>query len=366
MRRPILPSSGAPAAAAVLGLLAGCGGQSDEGYVVVADFARSAAAVGCEAVSLGRDIAVTELRSISDTTWLVLDEAGRQVLVFDDRLRLVRELRYPAAGPGSLDAPVSVTLLGDTALVAAERAGLRLVALALDGEELRSTPLDFVPRALAATPDGAVMVTPMPLGEHPPSLLGRYDGAGIEWLSIPVRRYPDMMVTALGNSVLVESLPGGDVLLVHQFLAPRAFRVGSGGSAIEPLRVPIPDGTAGQVDFVPTAPITGPQLPRMLTPAMAMSVDPVRSEVYLLTRSGRTIGGRPERAILRLTDRLALIEAFTIPVIAGGMVYLPHRGTALVVDDEDRFHACRLHPTPPLAGHSPPEPDGPPGSDPGG
>ncbi|NIU79416.1 MAG: hypothetical protein GWN71_39500 [Gammaproteobacteria bacterium] len=81
---------------------------------------------------------------------------------------------------------------------------------------------------------------------------------------------------------------------------------------------------------------------RMLVPGMALGVDPLRGYVHLMTRSGRLIDGRPQRAILRLDDRLRFLEGFTLDVPAGRMVYLARREIALVIDDEDRFHACPL------------------------
>ncbi len=150
-----------------------------------------------------------------------------------------------------------------------------------------------------------------------------------------------MAVNALGNSALVEELPDGSLLVVHQFFRPRAYRLAASGD-VESLTPPTPDATARQVEFVPRAPITDDQLPRTLIPAMAMTVDPLRSDVYVLTRSGRTLDGRPERAILRLTDRLEFLHGYTLPLPAVSMVFLPRRRAALILDDEDAFHVCPL------------------------
>lgn len=334
MRKPILPF--------VLGLMA-CSGDGAPAPAVIVGFLDRTRAVDCERVELTVGPAVTELRMGTDTTFLVLDDPGRQVLEFDHDLRLLWHADYPASGPASAEAAVSAALLGDTAVAIAGRAGLRLVVIGRDGELIRSSAMDFIPNSIEATPDGAVLVTPMALGDKPPTLLQRFDGGEFRSVDVRPRPYDDMMIRALGNAALVEVLPDGGALLVHQYLAPRAFHVGPDG-AVSDVAMPVPDATAASASFIPTAPITEDQMPRLMIPAMAMSVDPLRSEVYVLTRSGRTVDGRPERALLRLDDRLNFLDAFTLNVPAGAMVYLPHRRTALVVDEEDAFHACPLAP----------------------
>lgn len=320
--------------------LVACAAEPEE-YTVVEDFLARSAAVSCDPVTPGRDVAVTELRAASDSTVLVLDAAGRRVVEFDHDLQPVWEMEAPAAGPASLEAPVSAVLVGDTAVAVAERQGFRLLMFSRAGAVLQSTPLQFVPHSLAAPAAGGILVTAMPMGGRPATLLVRYDGERLEEVDVPLRPYDDMLVGALGNSALVEPLPGGGAMVVHQFLSPRAFLVRPDG-VVEPRKVPTPDATVQSVSYVPTAPITEEHIRAMLVPAMAMSIDPVRSEVYLLTRSGRRVDGRTERAVLRLDDRMGVLASFTLDVPATTMVFLPGRETLLVVDDEDRFHSCAL------------------------
>lgn len=325
----------------LLALLAGCGAADSPGYVIIENFARDATPVSCEAIDLGVGTAATEIRLVSDSSWTLLDAPQRQVTMFDDRFRVLHRTALPVVGPGATSSPTSVAVLGDTALAVGARGGLRLVILSLEGREIASSPLDFVPHSVEATAAGHVLVTPMPFGAKPPTLLMRYDGVRWDTLPVPKRAYQDMMINALGNSTLVETLPDGTALVVHQFLQPRAFRVGVTG-AIEPLALPTPDGTRDQLPYIPTSPMTEDQFPLTHLPAIDMSVDPVRSEVYILTRSGGHVDGGSERAVLRLTDRLDFIEGYTLPVVVNSMVYLPRREGVLVSDDEDRFHLCEL------------------------
>ena len=323
-------------------LVAACDGPESPAYVVVDDFVDRAVPVRCEPIRLEASPSPTELRLSSESTWTVLDEDQRQLLEYDDQLRLVRRLELPARGPGSASHPVSAVRLGDTAWAVAARGALRLVILADDGRELSSAHLDFIPHSLEPLPSGDLLVTALPVGDRPPSLVVRYDGQDFEALPVPRRTYPDMTVNALGNSALVETLPGGDALVVHQFMEPRAFRLTVGGGAV-PVATPTPDGTRDRIDYVLRAPVTDAQLPLMLLPAMAMTVDPVSGEVFLLTRSGRELDGRPERAILRLGPDLAFRQGFILDVPAAAMVVLPRAGVAIAADDEATFYACPLN-----------------------
>ena len=336
MRKPILFLLAAVTAGAM-----GCKGPAELPLDLIDDFAGRSTALECHELDLGLAAAPTEIRLSTDSTWTLLDGPQLQILEFDDAFRQVSRTAVPAVGPGAAANPVSVATLGDTAFAVAARGGLRLVILGRDGSGIRSESLDFIPHSLEATDDGRILVTGMPFGTKPPTLLMRYTGAGWDTLAVPKRTYPDMTISALGNSALVEVLPDGRALLVHQFLRPRAFRVGP-LDLVETLSLPTPDGTRDNIDFVPRPPITDDQLPHTLLPATAMTVDPIRSEVYVLTRSGRSAGGHAERAILRLTADLEFMEGYTLAVPAGLMVYLPRRHSVVVVDGEDRFHQCPL------------------------
>lgn len=322
----------------LLPLANGCGDvAATQG--VIESFRTEATPLTCETVDLGVDTAPTELRLASDSTWTLLDEAQRQLMTFTDEFRLIRQIELPDIGPGAVEHPISAVLLGDTAVAVAARGGLRLVVLSMDGALRRSVPLEFIPNAIAAS-DSGILATPMPFGDRPSTLLLRNVDDDWEEMPVPKRAYDDMSIAALGNAALVETFPDGRILVMHQFFRPRAFIVDSG--RVDAVTPPIPDGTREQLDFVPRAPITDDQIRRTMVPALAMTIDPHRSEVYVLTRSGGELDDRLERAILRLSDRLAFIEGYTLPVIARSMVFLPRRHAALVVDDLDGLHLCAL------------------------
>ncbi len=321
--------------------LAACDDAEPTPYAIIDAVPDRATALHCEPFTLPDSPAPTEIRLASDSTWTLLDGSRRQILELDDGLRIVSRTPIPDQGPGAAEHPVSVAAVGDSAWAVAARGGLRLVVLSRGGEELSTVPLDFIPHSLEALAEDEYLVSAMPFGTKPPTALVRVLGSALLPVPVPRRTYEDMTVNALGNTTLVEAFPDGSALVVNQFLAPRGYRVDRRGDAT-PVTVPTPAGTREAIDFVPRSPLTDEQMPRTLVPAMAMSVDVGRSEVYLLTRSGRERGGRPERALLRLTDTLEFLDAFLLDVPAAGMVYLPRTGTAVVHDDADRFYSCRL------------------------
>jgi hypothetical protein len=322
-------------------VVAGCADPGHDEYEVIGGFLERSPTVTCSAIAPGPELAVTEIQSATDSTVLVLDGPGRRLVELDDGLGEVWSMSAPGAGPGSFDAPVDAVALGDSAVAVAERAGLRLMVYRRTGELLRTVDLPFVPAAMAAEPSGTLLLTPMALGGRPGSLLFRYDGDDLREVGIPPRHYADMVVSALGNTTKVGVLESGAAIVVHQFLSPRGFRVDPSGQ-IEQLRVPTPDATREHLAFIPAPPITEDQVSRILVPVIAMSVDRRRGEVYVVTRSGRMNGGDAERAILRLDERLGLLESFIIGMSARGIAYLPARDIAIVVDNQDRFHSCHL------------------------
>lgn len=330
MRKPIL---------LLLPALLACGDATAARPEIVADFRSNAISLTCEPVDLGVEAAATEIRLATDSTWTLLDGPQLQVLTFTDELQLVRRTPLSATGPAAAAEPLSAALLGDTAVVVAARGQLRLVVLTPRGELLNTIPLDFIPNSLEPADSGSILVTPVPLGIRPPTLLMRHTAEGWGAIPVPKRSYEDMSVNALGNTALVETLLDGRVVVVHQFMSPRGFMVYPDGR-VEARAVPTPDGTRNDVQFVPRSPITPEQIARLLIPAMAMTIDPGAARVYLLTRSGSQVDERPERAILQLSDRLEFLRGFTLPVAASSMVYLPRRRAALVVDDLDVFHLC--------------------------
>jgi hypothetical protein len=297
--------------------------------------------LACQPVELGGE-AVDRLHSATDTTFVVLDDAGGRIVEYTDRLEQVWALEYHEHGPAAVERAVDAALLGDTAVAVVARGGLRLVILDRAGGLVHVEPLAFIPNAVTGGEADDVLVSALPVGAKPEALLFRFHGGELAPLDVPTRRYPDMTVGALGNATLAASLPGGSAVVVHQFFAPRGFRVVPATGEVAPLAVPTPDATRERIDFVPHPPVTQDQFSSLLTPALALSADRGRGELYLLTRSGRMIDGRAERAVLRLDRRLGYLGSYLLGVHAVQMAFLARADAIVVADDVDRFHLCPL------------------------
>ncbi len=322
-------------------LLAACSGDSGPGpYRVVPDLLETAVAVSCAPADLG-DVSVHQLRVASDTSVLILDAAQRRLTEMSDDLRPLWTLEYVEHGPAGVQRPAAATLVGDSAVAIVTRDGLRLLILDRDGELGDAHRLHFVPASVTAA-GSELLVTAVPMGPTPDALVFRVHDGGLESIPVPPRPYDDMIVGALGNQTLAEALPDGSALVVHQFLAPRAFRVDARVPEVWPLRMPTPDATVSQIGYLPRPPLTRDQYRDMLVPAIAMSVDRSRGEVYLLTRSGREVNGRFERVLFRVNDSLEPIAAYTLDAHAVHMAFLSRRRAALVADDLDRFYLCPI------------------------
>lgn len=320
-------------------LLTACaGGDSRVRYELVQDFTDRASPMVCSPVDLG-EVAIEELRSATDSSFLVLDAAQHRLTEFGDDLRPIWSLEYHEHGPGGVDRPISATLVGDSAVAILAQGGLELVVLDRRGASLHTRPLEFVPHKVAAAGD-ELLITAVPLGSSPGALLFRFRDGALEEVGVPPRSYSDMMTGAIGNRVTVAVLADGGALVMHQFLAPRAFYVAPDRTAVSPVTVPTPDATESRIRYIPRPPITTAQADEMLVPAIAASVDRTRDQVYLLTRSGREVNDRWERAVLRTDGRLRFLAGYTLDVHATHLAVLPRRNALLVSDPVDRVHLC--------------------------
>jgi hypothetical protein len=207
----------------------------------------------------------------------------------------------------------------------------------------RTLRLDFMPGGVAALPGGGAAVTSLPMGPRPRELVFVQDGDTMRAVDVPQRRYADLSVNALANMVLAEADGEGSLLVVHQYLAPRAFRVDAHGGVRE-LSPPVPDGVAHKREYVPTPPVTPDVLPHLYIGAAALSVDRSTGEVYLLTQTGHREGDRSERAILRLDASLRYLGSYLLDprINAGHVAFLARRRAFVVADDVDRLHLCPL------------------------
>lgn len=322
-------------------LVTACGSPSEPGGRVIEDFRARSTALSCELVQLEDELAITELRATSDTSWAVLDDAGLVVRGYSDAMRPLWAIELERDGPLGLPYPVGFAAAGDTLVYVVDRERFSLAALdARDGSG-RTTRLDFIPAGVTALPGGPPVVAALPLGPQPRELLFVFEGDTLRSLDVPQRGYADMSINGLGNMILSESDAAGSLLVIHQFMAPRAFRIAPDGG-VRSLTPPVPDGTAHKREYIPVPPVTEETLPHVYVGASALAADRETGEVYLLTQSGYREGDRTERAIMRLDASLGYRTSYLLDleINAGHMAYLARRKAFLLGDDLDRLYLC--------------------------
>lgn len=310
---------------------------------VIEDFRARSVGLACERITPPGELAVTELRATTDTSWAVLDESQRLARGYDDALRPLWSLPLAADGPLGLPTPVSVAVAGDTLAYVVDRARFGFGALDTRTGGGRVTRLDFLPHRVVALAGGGAAVIALPVGPRPERLLFLMEGESARALDVPRRPYPDLTVNGLGNMMAGEADARGGLVLVQQYLAPRAFAVSATGEVRE-LDPPVPDGTAEKRTYVPVPPVTDETLPYLYVGAAALSVDRRTGEVYLLTQSGHRKDERSERAVMRLGPDLAYRASYLLDpeINAGHMALLARRRALLLADDMDAFYLCPL------------------------
>lgn len=327
----------------LLALLAiGCSPE-EPGGVVIADFRERSDPLPCQAVQLEDDLAITDLRTTSDSSWAVLDEGRGVIRGYDDRMEPLWTVQLEQDGPLGLPHPVGLAVAGDSVAYVVDRERFALATLDTRDGTGRSMPLEFIPAGVAALPDGGAVVTALPMGPIPRELVFLVEGDSLRALDVPQRSYADMSINGLGNMVLAEPDGSGALLVVHQFMEPRAFRVSPAGDT-RALALPVPDGTAHKRTYIPVPPVTPETLPHIYVGASAISVDRGTGEVYLLTQSGHREADRSERAVMRMDSSLGYSGSYLVDlgINAGHMAYLGRRNALLLGDDVDRLHLCPL------------------------
>ena len=337
-------------------VLVACDGDNALPGVVIEDFRARARPLTCELVALDGDPAIAELRTVSDTSWVILDEAQRLVRLVDDGMRTLWELDLEPEGPLGLPYPAGVAVAGDTTVYIVDRRRRALVILDARTRAGRAVPLDFMPGGVSALPDGRAVVTAMPVGRHPPGLVFMLEGDALQPVDVPQRTYADMSVNTIGNLLLAEADASGALVAIHQFMAPRAFRIGPAG-AVEALDPPVPDGTAEKRGYVPLPPITDENMPFVYVGASAMAMDRASGDVFVLTQTGRRVEDRSERAIMHLDRALGFRESYLVDMTinAGHLAFLSRRGALVLGDDLDRIHVCPLPSARPAHARAPAE-----------
>lgn len=316
-------------------LVAACRDRGTPAPVFIEDI-EHAPLLGCVEHNADMPGTATELARAGDSAVVALFRDARTLLLLDDRLRVLRRAQLSRAGPHGVEDPVSVLPHADSVVIA-DAEGQKIGVFDWSGLRHRVIETDFAPMQLVEDAQG-IAVAPAIIGRFPGTLLFRLVGDSVVRQEVGTVEYADLTVKALGNRVKLLPVRDG-LIILHQFFTPRALHLSAGTQ--RDLAVPLATGLRKAVGYVPPLPLND----EALKPALVVANDAVgaeNNELLLLARTGRIMGDRFEKAIVRTDSLLRFLSAHRLSISPGLMTYLPRTRTAVLVDEEDRWFTCRL------------------------
>lgn len=295
---------------------------------------------------------VERVVAASDSSILIVYADARELVVVDAELTELRRLALEPEGPSGVAALHDATLLDDSLFVVADGPLRRLRAFTPGGELAWSVQLPIMPDRVLATPAG-IAVFPLVLAGLPAS--GAYlvrDGVAQD-LGVDVVEIADAQMGTLANLVAPAVPLGSRTLVVpHQFIAPVASLIDLTGRA-SPRRIPMPiaESTAPQAWWVPGPPYSEADMERIIAPALSATAGPGRGEITILTRTGAKRGAFTEKAVVRLDERLGVVDAWTIPVNAVHLAWLASDEAFTIMTSDEAWYRCGLPSTSAEADH---------------
>jgi hypothetical protein len=320
---------------------------SDAGDAVfIPDFTDRSMPIECTPVPslTAREASVTDVAMLGDTAFLVLYGLDRELAVVGQDLVPRRLFGFAEDGPTGVLGPTSATIAGDSLVYIADQKRMALRRFDLAGQDRGTIRLDFAPDRVLATDDGRILITPLVVGRHPRWLVYAIDGEDATPLGIPAAHYANPAVNALANLARFAAFPDGRVVATHTTIVPYAYTL-SPGDASPPDRapLPLPDDVRPLLGKLPAASLEDDRLGELLVATIATAPDTRSGDLLYLTRSGRTVDGRPEKAIVRVDPGLRYLRSYLLVVNAIHLAYLAGPQLTLVADEVDQWYRC---PTP--------------------
>lgn len=312
----------------------------------IPDFTDRSIPVECTPVPslTAREATVTDVAMLGDTAFLVLYGLDRELAIVGPDLIPRRLFAFDEEGPTGVLGPTSATIVDDSLVYIADQKRMALRRFDLAGHDLGTIRLDFAPDRVLATDDGRILVAPLVIGRHPRWLVYALDGEDATPLGVHAAHYADPAVNALANLARLAAFPDGRVVATHTMIVPYAYTL-SPGDASPPDRapLPLPDGVRSLLGKIPAASPEDDRLGELLVATIATAPDSRSGDLLYLTRSGRTVDGRPEKAIVRVDPGLRYLRSYILDVNAIHLAYLPGPQLSLVADEVDQWYRC---PTP--------------------
>lgn len=324
--------------------LTGCAAGEAETPVFIDDFITRSTTLACEPVPAlnARRSSIAGLAVHGDTSFLVLYDEDREVVLVGPDLEVKHRITLDDTGPASMRMPTGVVLQEDSVLVVADQLGTKLQRFDWKGRYLESIDLEFAPQEVHLSGD-RLLITPFVIGNYPKSLLFALDHDDrVTPLPISTVRYRDGLVHTFANTAQVATFPDGRIVVTHLLMVPFAQVLTLASPAPTRLPLPLPDGVRERYGWTPTSQFTEADSEKLLFPVIASAADPATGDLLYLTKTGRTNGYGTEKAIIRADRDLRYLSSYLLDVNATRMVYLAGPKLAVTVTNNDEWYRCQL------------------------
>jgi hypothetical protein len=284
---------------------------------------------------------VADLFAVSDTTFGIVQTAGRRVVVFDSSFRAVKEWVFETDGPRGVTQPVSAAV-SDTLLIVADEARAAIRMFTIKGDDAGTHQLSFSPRKVRVS-GKEVFVAPNIIGVTPDQLLFRMSGGKPQKTGAEIARYEDPALNLLANMTSIAAF-SDRIVVMHEMVVPFGYVVRNGTSedSVRRFSIPIPRDVHARLDRLPAPPITEKNVNDLGIVAFTATANPKTGETWYIARSGN---GRREpyrKLLVGLDSAQALAHVIPINVNPHQMAYLPSRNSMIVVDSSDEWFECKL------------------------
>jgi hypothetical protein len=311
----------------------------------VEDFVGRSPTLACADAGLQNPPAgVVRVRALTDSLLGVIAMDEGAIILLDSTLRERLRITFDEEGPGSLHEPTDLLLHGDSLLVVAEQGRARLRFFGLDGRETGALPLGFLPYRLAPYGQGW-LVSAQVLSPGQADRLYVVSEGGAEPLGVLPVHMADWQLKGFANMTVIEPLGAGRFVQAHQMFHPLATVFDSPAPGGEPGRevaLPLPDGVRAVVGIVPQRPFTDAALMGSLAPVLDAASDTTTGTFLFTTRTGRSLRGFSEKALVRTDRDLRLVDSFLFEENVAPFALLPGGDAVLVVAEDERWFRCTL------------------------
>ena len=284
--------------------------------------------------------AVADVNTMGDSAFLVLLGDERKLVMYDAGFRQIGSLQFDKDGPRGVLRAVSAVVT-DTMVFIADDARSSIRYFTRGGADAGTARLTFIPRRLRMSA-GELVVTPLVAGSSPAHLAFVMRARRAVPLGGRIARYDEVGVHTLANMTSVAAFDDR-VLVMHEMVVPFGYvmRPRSGADSTRRFSVPVPADVEERLGRAPRDPLTERNVQQLAVVAFTAAPVHASGAAYYVTRTS-VARGRYQKLLVRLDSLLNVEAVFPIAVSPQHMVFIPARGSVIVVDSESDWYECKV------------------------